>query len=66
MREFRHRPVERAVDLRLAEGVVQVVVAADHVRDAHVVIVDDDREIVGRRAVGAQQDQIVEFGIRPS
>ena len=57
MRESRHRPVERAVDLRLAEGVVQMVVAADHMGDAHVVVVDDDRQIVGRRAVGAQQDQ---------
>ena len=40
-----------------------MVVAADHMGDAHVVIVDDDREIVGRRAVGAQDDQIVELRI---
>ena len=64
MRELRHLPVERAVDLRLAERIVQVVVAADHVRHAHVVVIDDNRQIVGRRAVGAQQDQVVEFGVR--
>ena len=63
MGEFRGRPVERAVDLGLAEGVVEMVVAADHMGDAHVVIVDDHRQVVGRRPVGAQQDQIVEFGI---
>ena len=64
MAEFGHLPVERAVDLGLAKGVVEVVVAADHVGDRHVVIVDHDRQIIGRRAVGAQEDQIVEFGVR--
>ncbi len=63
MGEFRDRPVERPVDLGLAKGVVEMIVAADHMGDAHVVIVDDDRKIVGRRAVGAQDDQIVEFGV---
>ena len=63
MRELRHVPFEGAVDLRLAEGVVEVVVAADHMGDAHVVVVDNDRQIVGRRAVGAQNDQIVQFRI---
>ena len=38
-----------------------MVVAADDMGDAHVVIVDHDREIVGRRAVGAQDDQVVEL-----
>ena len=45
----------RLVDLRLARGVGQVVVAADDVGHAHVVVVDHDGEHVGRRAVGAQQ-----------
>ncbi len=61
--EFGDRPVERLVDLGLAEGVVQVVVAADHMGDRHVVVVDHHREIVGRAAVGAQDDQIVELAI---
>ena len=37
-----------------------MVVAADDVGDAHVVVVDDDGEHVGRRAVGAQDDEVVE------
>jgi hypothetical protein len=53
-------PAERLVDLRLARGVGEVIVAADDVGDAHVVIVDHDGEHVGRRAVGAQQHEIVE------
>ena len=56
-------PAHRADDRQLAEGVVEMVVAADHVGDAHVVIVDDHREHVGRRSVGAQQDEIVELGV---
>ena len=64
MREFGDRPIEGAVDQHLAEGVVEVIVAADHMADSHVVVVDDDRQIVGRRAVGAQDDQIVEFAVR--
>ena len=61
--EFGHRPVERTIDLRLAERVAEMVVAADHVGNFHVVIVDHDREIVRGRAIGAQNDQIVEFSI---
>ena len=37
-----------------------MVVAADDVGDAHVVVVDDDGEHVGRVAVRAQQHEIVE------
>ena len=38
-----------------------MVVAADDMGDAHVVVVDHDREIVGRRAVAAQDDEVVEI-----
>jgi hypothetical protein len=56
-------PAHRADDRQLAEGVVEMVVAADDVGDAHVVIVDHHRQHVGRRAVGAEQDEIVELGV---
>jgi hypothetical protein len=38
-----------------------VIVAADHVRDAHVRIVHHHAEIVGGRAVRARDDEIVEL-----
>ena len=38
-----------------------MIVAADHMGDAHVVIVDDHGQHIGRRAVGAQQDHVVEL-----
>src|SRR3546814_8298714 len=47
--------------MELTEGVVEVVVAADDMGHAHVVVVDDDRQHVGRRAVGTQQHEIVEL-----
>jgi hypothetical protein len=40
-----------------------MIVAADHMRHAHVVIVDHHREHIGRRAVRAQEHEIVELGI---
>ncbi len=42
-----------------------MIVAADDMRDVHVVIVDDDGEHISRRAVGAQQHEVVEIFIRP-
>ena len=63
MREDRRVPVERAVQLRLACGVHQVIVAADDVGDRHVVVVHDHREHVGGRAVGAQQDHVVQLRV---
>ena len=53
-------PAERLVDLGLAGGVGQVVVAADDVGDAHVVVVDHDRQHVGRVSVGTQEHEVVE------
>ena len=42
-----------------------MIVAADDVGDGHVVVVDHDREHVGRRAVGAQQHEVVEVLVLP-
>ena len=56
-------PAHRPDDGELAEGVVEMIVAADDVGDAHVVIVDHDRQHVGRRAVRAEQDEIVELAV---
>jgi hypothetical protein len=65
VRHRRHAPPERLVDLRLPGGVGQMVVAADDLGDAHVVIVGDHREHIGRRPVRAQQHEIVEVLVGP-
>ena len=45
----------------LARRAGHVLAAADHVRDAHVVVVDDDGEVVDRRAVGPRDHEVVEL-----
>ena len=55
--------VHRADDRQLAESVVEVIVAADDVRHAHIVIVDHHRQHIGRRAVRTQQDIVIDLGI---
>ena len=64
MRIDGQRRAQRAQDVDLARRVVDVIVAADHVRDAHVEVVDDHAEVVGRRAVRARDHEIVELGVR--
>src|SRR5690606_13554185 len=44
-------------------GVVDVVVAAHHVGDAHVDVVHDHGEVVGRVAVGTEDHQVVELAV---
>ncbi len=39
-------------------GVREVVLAADHLGDPHLGVVDDDREVVERGAVGADDDEV--------
>ena len=61
MGEGRLGKVQGLIDQGLTGGIVQVVIAANDVGDAHVVVIDDDCQIVGRRSVGAQQHQIVQI-----
>ncbi len=60
MAEGRDRPVHGLVHQRLAAGVGEVLLAADHVGDPHVMVVDGDGEIVGGRAVAPQDHQVLE------
>ena len=61
MREDRYVPSHAAIDHRLSESIVQMVVAADDMRHLHVMVVDDDGKHVGRGAVGTENDHIVEI-----
>ena len=59
----RLRPTQRPDHRQLAEGVVQMVVAANDMGDPHVMIIDHDGEHIGRRSVGAQQHHVIKLGI---
>ena len=61
MGERGHGRAESLVDHDLTRGVGQVVVAADDVGDLHHGVVDDGREVVRGRAVGTEDDKVVEL-----
>ena len=60
VRVERRLGAERLQDHQLARRVGDVVGAAHDVRDAHVVVVDGDREVVERAAVAARDDEVVD------
>ncbi len=57
------REPERIKDLHLARRVGQMVVAAHDVSDAEVGVVEHGGEVIGRHAVGAKNDQVVELRV---
>ena len=59
--KLRRVVAERLVELVLAEGVAHVVLAADNMGDAHEGVVADHHKVVGRGAVGADDDEVVEL-----
>ena len=58
VRECGRRLGQRRVDHELARRVGQVLLGAKHVRDLHRRIVHRRREVVGRKPVRAQQDEV--------
>jgi hypothetical protein len=62
--EGRLRIAERAEQEDVLRRVREMVLAPDHVADAHRRIVDDDREVVERRAVGPDDDEVAAQGTR--
>ena len=59
VRVARRLGAERGQDQQLLRGVREVVVAADHIGDPHVGVVDRDREVVERGAVAARDHEVV-------
>ena len=55
--------IHGADDRQLAECVIEMIVAADHMGNAHVVIIHHNGEHIGRGPVGTQQDIVVDLGI---
>ena len=44
-------PIHRGIDHRLARGIVQMVVATDHMRDPHVMVIDHHCQHISGRAI---------------
>jgi len=63
VRERGRRGAESAVEEHLARRAGEEVVAADHVRDPHVVVVDHHAEVVDGHAVRAHDDEVVQIDV---
>nr|WP_263975361.1 hypothetical protein [Leptolyngbya sp. 7M] len=63
MRECRRRDAERFVNEDLFVRVRQMVLAANDVRDLHLDVVADDREVIERMSVRTQQNEVLDLGI---
>ncbi len=61
MRENRQIPAHRHIDLCLARGIVQVIIAPNHMGHAHIVIVHDNRQHIRGRAVPAQKHHVIKL-----
>ncbi len=70
MRKNRRFRTQRAVQQHLFRSIRNVVRAANHVRDAHIDVVDDNPQLIHGLAEffiafpGAQQDKVLDFIIR--
>jgi hypothetical protein len=60
---LRHRRTEGAQNRDLSRRVVDVIITPEHVGHAHIPIVDHHAKIVGRRAIGAGDDEVIEFAV---
>ena len=63
MGEMRPVPAHRVINHALAKGIGQVVIAADHMGDAHIVIIHHHSMQIGGRAIAAQDDHVIQFAI---
>ncbi len=61
--ELRHRCADAFVQVDLARGVVDVVVATDDFRDLHVPVVHHHREVVGGVAVRTEDDHVIQLAV---
>ena len=60
---LRQCAAQRPQNINLTRGVVNVVIAANNVGDLHIPVVDNDTKIVCGRAIGACNNQVVQFAI---
>src|SRR5215213_4016819 len=65
MCHYRDGPAERVIDVLLTSRVVEVIVTANDVGHAHIVIVDNDSKHVGGGAIRSEQHEIIKVLVLP-
>ena len=63
MRILRQRRAQCLEDVDLARRVVDMIVAADDMGDAHIQVVHHHAEVVCRRAIGTGDDQVIQLTV---
>jgi hypothetical protein len=63
MGELRHGAPERVEEQHVLRRVRDVIVAPDDVRDRHVDVVGDDRQVVGGLAIRSQDDEVLDIDV---
>ncbi len=61
MRIRRPLKSQRILQRDMLGGVAQMFLSADHVRHAHQRIIDDDSEVIGRKAITLEDDEVFEL-----
>src|SRR6185369_13895376 len=61
--KFGRRHAKRFVDQDLLVRVSEVVLAADDMRDLHLDVIADDREVIKRMPVRSQQHEVFRVGV---
>jgi len=61
MEVARRCDTQRLLHRHLRRGGGQQIPAADHIRDAHVRIVDHHRQMVGKQAIATADDEIADL-----
>ena len=60
--KHRHRSAERVKQQHVLGRVRNVIVTADDVRDPHVDVIDHDRQVIERMAIGSDDDEVFKVG----
>ena len=63
MAKFGYRPAHRLIQLDLAKAVGQMVGAANHMGNVHVMIIHHHRQHIGGGTITTQQDHVVQLAI---
>src|SRR5437868_14216855 len=61
MRKLRRRPAEEIVEFQLTERAGEQIVSPQYLRNAHFMIVDYDRQLIGWRTIGLHDHKIAQL-----
>ena len=61
MSKYRDIPAQRLINMVLTKRIIQMVIAADYMANAHIMIIHYHRQHIGGGTVAAHQDHIIQL-----